>query len=255
MAENNNNSLFDKLSYAFPVKGNLYRRLTDQQKDEIKRFTGKIGTSTVRGAVELGRMLTEPGSFPSRREMETGQFRSREETEKLREDRLKRIEAVESNFFEPIYRKLVGADNVERSERGDYSVAVIKDPEDPVLDIASDVGEIAANISLAGKVTKGIQTKTKFQKFLKDLGTGEAGFQVAFNPYDDEKFFPQLIGNLITEDDGILGDLKTYLEADPQTKSQLENRIDLLADSILFAGGFAVAGAGIRAGKEQFDKL
>ena len=79
----NKDSLFDKASYAYPTYGNLYRRLTDQQKDEIKRFTGKIGTAPFRGGVELFRMLTQPGTFPSRMEMETGKLKSKKEIDKF----------------------------------------------------------------------------------------------------------------------------------------------------------------------------
>lgn len=250
----NKDSLFDKASYAYPTYGNLYRRLTDQQKDDIKRFTGKIGTAPFRGGVELFRMLTQPGTFPSRMETETGKLRSKEEIDKLQEGRLKIIESVESNVFDKVYRALVGADNVERSERGDYSVSSIKDPINPVADIISDVGEIVAGVGVAGKAMKGIETTTKAKKYFKDFAQGEIGFQLSLNPYDDDALFPQVIGNFITEDDGMLGDLKTYLESDAQDRGQLENRMHHLADSILFAGGFTVGGAGFKYGKEQLDK-
>lgn len=250
----NKDSLFDKASYAYPTYGNLYRRLTDQQKDEIKRFTGKIGTAPFRGGVELFRMLTQPGTFPSRMEMETGKLKSKKEIDKLQEGRLKTIESVESNVFDKVYGALVGADNVERSERGDYSVSSIKDPINPVADIISDVGEIVAGVGVAGKAMKGIETTTKAKKYFKDFAQGEIGFQLSLNPYDDDALFPQVIGNFITEDDGILGDLKTYLESDAQDRGQLENRMHHLADSILFATGFTAVGGGLRYGKEQLDK-
>ena len=250
----NNDSLFDKASYAYPTYGNLYRRLTDQQKDDIKRFTGKIVTSPFEGTKELIRMLSQPGSFPSRMETETGKLRSKEEIDKLQEGRLKTIEFFESNVFDKVYGALVGADNVERSQRGDYSIASIKDPVNQVADIVSDVGEIVADVSIAGKAMKGIEATTKAKKYFKDFAQGEIGYQLSLNPFDDNALIPQAIGNFITEDDGMLGDLKTYLEADPQTKSQLENRIHHLSDSLLFAAGFTVGAAGLRAGKEQLDK-
>jgi len=247
----NNDSLFEKASYAFPTYGNLYRRLTDEQKNDIKRFPAKIASSVPRGLLETFRMISEPGTFPSRMEIETGKLRSKKEIDKLQEGRLERIEKQEQ-VIDKVYGALVGANNVERSKRGDYSVSSIKDPVNDVADIVSDVGEIVAGVSLVSKATKGVEAATKAQKYLKSFGQGEVGFQLSLNPYDDDALFPQIIGNFLTEDDGLFGDLKTYLESDAQDRGQLENRMHHLADSILFAGGFSLGNAGYNATKEKF---
>ena len=62
---------------------------------------------------------------------------------------------------------------------------------------------------------------------------------------------------MISEDEGMIGDLKEYLEADPQEKTQLQNRIDLLADGLLVVAGLGTAGKAVEKlqFKQNFTKL
>lgn len=76
----------------------------------------------------------------------------------------------------------------------------------------------------------------------ENLVIGELGTQIGVNVYEDGTLFPELIGGMISEDEGILGDLKEYLEADPEERTQLQNRINLLADGLLIVGGLGVGG-------------
>ena len=131
--EDNNTSYTDLVlgSNIGPLGGlrsNLYKTLTDQTKDDYKRFGNKIGTSGLRGG--LGGVNIPKGS--------------------LEEKKAKRLEGIEKTekVIDRVYSALVGADNVERTARGDYTTSQIKDPVSPTLDIISDIGEIAAGIGV-----------------------------------------------------------------------------------------------------------
>ena len=91
----------------------------------------------------------------------------------------------------------------------------------------------------------------------ENLVIGELGTQLGVNVYEDETLFPELIGGMISEDEGMMGDLKEYLEADPQERTQLQNRINLLADGLLIVGGLGVGGkiAEKLQFKQNFTKL
>ena len=240
------------------LRSNLYKTLTDQTKDDYKRFGNKIGTSGLRGGLEIYRMITEPREGLAVSSTRGGGVNIPKGS--LEERKAKRLEGIEKTekVIDRVYSALVGADNVERTARGDYTTSQIKDPVSPTLDIISDIGEIAAGIGVASKYAKGVEAVTKTQKFLKGTAVGEIGYQGVVNPYNDEKIIPAFIASMLTEDDGLQGDLKTYLEADPQTKSQLQNRVDELADGILFATIFQAGGAvlkgGYNYGKGKLDK-
>ena len=234
MSETNNKNSFDFLEYAPGPFGNLYSILTEKQKQEFKRFGAGAVTSTVTEAVELGRMLTD-ASVPDV---------LKPVTEKIYEKQ----EDVLQNF----YNVAVGEKNVERVKRGDRTVAAIKKPNNEAVAFARDVAEFGLGLAGAGKVTKASQLFKPSKKMIspENLVIGELGTQLGVNVYEDETLFPELIGGMISEDEGILGDLKEYLEADPEERTQLQNRINLLADGLLVVGGLGVAGKAVE--KLQF---
>jgi len=237
-----------------------HQTLTEEQKDDRKRTAAGIITSLPREALELARALTEPSTFPSRLELERQErgegieLLSAEEKKKREKARLERIKKQE-DVIEQVYSKLVGADNVERLQRGDYSVAEIKRPVNEALDISRSIAEIGVGLAAGTKISAVSKAKTTAGKILRQLGAGEIGAQLSIDPYNDMKLFPKMIGSMISEQDGNLGVIKEYLEADAQKKSQLENRIDLLADGLLFSTGLWTGGKLLEGGKYTYNKV
>ena len=237
---------------------NLYLYLNRKTKDELARTGAGIGTAIPREGIELSRMVGE--YTPNRsdvRDLETGKITLEEFKEKESERKLERLKSIEKqeDYIESLYKVLVGADNVTRVQRGDYSVAEIAQPETATGKLTRGVGEIAAGIALGNKLTGVKKAGTFTEKVLRRTAGAEVGVQLSIDPYNDMKLFPELIGGMIKEDDGSLGAIKEYLEADPQTKSQLQNRMDLLADGLLFQTGFWFGGKLVKGGWEAGKKI
>jgi len=241
MSENNNKKSFDFLETVPGPLGTLYGLLTDKQKEEFKRYGPGAIASTVTEAVELGRTIADTQIPPVLKPV----------AEKVYEK--------QEDVLQKFYNVAVGEKNVERVKRGDRTVAAIKRPNNEAVAFARDITELGLGVAGASKFTKASKLFKPSNKLISpaNLVTGELGTQIGVNVYEDGTLFPELIGGMISEDEGMIGDLKEYLEADPQEKTQLQNRIDLLADGLLVVAGLGTAGKAVEKlqFKQNFTKL
>ena len=226
--ERKQNDLFQSVLPTGPIKS-LYSLLTDKQKQDLKRTSLKITSQVVREGIELSRMITDP---------------TQEETEST------------EKFLENLYAGAIGAENLERVQRGDREVTSIKEPESVPLQVTSDIGSFAASMAGIGKFTKPFtalesikkvtQAAPKTAKTLGFIAKGEAATQLAINPYQEN--LANILGSMIEDsNEGVLGDVEKYIlepVKSSQEKSELENRLGLLAEGLILTGA---AGIGITA--------
>jgi hypothetical protein len=217
---------------------NLYGLLTDKQKQELKRTGAGVTSQVVREGIELYRMFDKP-------------------TEK-------EVLSTE-NFLENLYSNVVGAENVERVQRGEREVVTIAEPESTAAQIVRDIGSFGASLAGVGKVAKPLQAlqftkkaKAVAPKTTKTLGfvaKGETAAQLSLNPYQEN--FANVLGDMIDDDgQGFAADIEKYM-LEPikssQEKTELENRLGLLAEGLIFTGAFGAVGSAIR-NREQINK-
>ena len=217
---------------------NLYGLLTDKQKQELKRTSAGITSQVVREGIELYRMFDKPT-----------------EEEVLSTE----------NFLENLYSNVVGAENVERVQRGEREVVTIAEPESTAAQIVRDIGSFGASLAGVGKAAKPLQAlqftkkaKAVAPKTTKTLGfvaKGETAAQLSLNPYQEN--FANVLGDMIDDDgQGFAADIEKYM-LEPikssQEKTELENRLGLLAEGLIFTGAFGAVGSAIR-NREQINK-
>ena len=209
---------------------NFYYLLTDKQKQELKRTGFGITSQIVREGIELSRMVTKP---------------TEEE-----------IDSTEQ-FLENLYSGVVGAENVERVQRGEREVVEIKEPESTPLQVTRDIGSFAASLAGVGKLTKPLsflkpvqkatQVAPKTTKTIGFVAKGEAATQLAINPYQEN--LANILGGMIEDgNEGLLGDIEKYI-LEPlkssQEKTELENRLGLLAEGLVLTGAVGAGIAGV----------
>lgn len=209
----------------------LYSLLSDQQKNEIKRTGLGVSSQVLREGIELSRMLTDPSE--------------------------EQIQSTEQ-FLENLYSTALGAENVERVKRGEREVVAIKEPETPALQTARDLGSFAGSMVGLGKIAKPLQKLPAFKKAKavapKTVTTaglvtrGEVATQLAINPYQEN--LANILGDMIEDDaEGFASDIEKYL-LEPikssQEKTELENRIGLLAEGLILTGAFGAATSTIK---------
>lgn len=213
----------------------LYNLLTEEQQKEFKRTAAGVSSQVIREGLELYRMLDKPT---------TSEVLS---TEK---------------FLEDLYSGVVGKENVTKARRGDRTVTVIAEPETTVGRFARDIGSFSASLLGVGKITaplkglKGLQAASKVApkttKGAALLAKTEVATQLSLNPYEEN--LGNFLGSMIDDsNEGLLGDLEEYL-LDPikssQEKTELENRISLLAEGLAITG---LLGLGFKAGKSLYN--
>jgi len=209
----------------------LYGALTDKQKQELKRTGAGVTSQVLREGIELYRMFDKP---------------TQEEV------------LSTENFLENLYSNVVGAENVERVQRGDREVVTIAEPESGAAQLVRDIGSFGASLAGVGKITKPLQALKPIQKATqvapKTVATtgfvakGETAAQLSLNPYQEN--FANILGDMIDDDsEGFASDLEKYM-LEPikssQEKTELQNRLGLLAEGLIFTGAFGAVGAGIR---------
>ena len=210
---------------------NAYKKLTEEQQNELKKTIAGQFSQVGREGIELFRMISDP---------------SQSETEKT------------EKFLEDLYSKVVGSENVTRVQRGDREVVEIKEPDNSALQIVRDIGAFTGSMMTLGKLKKPvgavlptIKTVEKIKKLRPKtvsrtgfLLRGEGAAQLSINPYEEN--LANFLGDMIDDDSqSLFGDLETYL-LEPikssQEKSELQNRIGLLSTGLALTGAF---GAGI----------
>ena len=217
---------------------NIYQSLTEEGKKEAKRTGAGIASQVVREGIELSRLITDP---------------SQEEIVKT------------EDFLEQLYSGIVGKENVIRTQRGDKEVVTIAEPESTAGQITRDVGAFAVSLAGLGKITKPLQAlnvvqkaKTVAPKTVATAGIvarGEAAAQLSLNPYEEN--LANVLGDMIDDNQvGVLSNLEKYM-LEPikssQEKTELQNRVGLLAEGLLLTGAFQFAEGAIR-NREQIKE-
>ena len=219
---------------------NIYQSLTEEGKKEAKRTGAGIASQVVREGIELSRLITDP---------------SQEEIIKT------------EDFLEQLYSGIVGKENVIRTQRGDKEVVTIAEPESTAGQITRDVGAFAVSLAGLGKITKPLQAlnvvqkaKTVAPKTVATAGIvarGEAAAQLSLNPYEEN--LANVLGDMIDDNQvGVLNNLEKYM-LEPiksrQEKTELQNRVGLLAEGLLLTGAFQFAEGAIRNREQIKDGL
>ncbi len=217
---------------------NIYQSLTEEGKKEVKRTGAGIASQVVREGIELSRLLTDP---------------SQEEIFKT------------EDFLEQLYSGIVGKENVIRTQRGDKEVVTIAEPESTAGQITRDIGSFAVSMAGLGKITKPLQALNVVQKVKtvapKTVATaglvarGETAAQLSLNPYEEN--LANVLGDMIDDNQvGVLSNLEKYM-LEPikssQEKTELQNRVGLLAEGLLLTGAFQFAEGAIR-NRDQIKK-
>ena len=162
------------------------------------------------------------------------------------------------DFLEKLYTQVAGLENIERVQRGDREVVTIAEPESGAAQVIRDIGSFAGTMVGLGKISKPLQALKPVLKATqvapKTVATtgfvarGETAAQLSLNPYQEN--FANILGDMIDDDsEGFASDLEKYM-LEPikssQEKSELQNRLGLLAEGLIFTGAFGAVGAGIR---------
>jgi hypothetical protein len=232
--------LLDKL-YGYSIPGKLAKTLGKEQ--EFKRIVAGSLLTVPREVLELSRMITKPS--------------------------LETIEKQEESF-EDYLGYMVGSENVTMTQRGEeeaggYATANITQPESTPGQLARMGGGIVAGVFGANKFAAPIKygmkklglgasipaATTKLGRAAsytaKQASAGAVGSQIGFNPYEEQ--LGEMIAGSLSEGDGYYEEIRQYLLADRQTKTQLQNRIDLLGEGIFIGTGMAAVGGMFKGGK------
>ena len=232
--------LLDKL-YGYSIPGQLAKTLGKEQ--EFKRIVAGSLLTVPREVLELSRMITKPS--------------------------LETIEKQEESF-EDYLGYMVGSENVTMTQRGEeeaggYATANITQPESTPGQLARMGGGIVAGVFGAKKFAAPIKygmkklglgasipaATTKLGRAAsytaKQASAGAVGSQIGFNPYEEQ--LGEMIAGSLSKGDGYYEEIRQYLLADRQTKTQLQNRIDLLGEGIFIGTGMAAVGGMFKGGK------
>ena len=222
------------------------RTIPDVNKtDESIRTIPGVFSRGITELVDFQDMLSGP-TFLQRLVMSED---TEEQAKKIQDAKQKVISNTLTSFYDTVF----GQENVEQEQRGDgKTLPIVKQPEGTGKQVIRTVGDFFAGF----KATKGLKVTQKtteklFNKKRKLNITGntanviarsEVATQLAFNPYDGS--LVSMLGSLIGDDNETLGDLKQYLEQDPQENSQLKNRIMLLGEGLAIGGVLVGVGRG-----------
>ena len=201
--------------------------LPEKPKQQITRTYAGMLSPQVRSLVDLGQMITKPSKSEA------------EETEE---------------FLRKLGTALVGEEHITTTQRGYYEtgeprmVTDIARPESTAANIARDVGAFTTSLAGVSKVVKPLQAIKAVQKakavapkttgLASAVARGEIAAQLSIDPYRAN--FANIIGDWISDDnEGWLGIIEEYLlepVKSSQEKTQLENRIGLLAEGLVLTG-------------------
>ena len=106
---------------------NLYKLLSQEQKDEIQRTYVGTADNIVRSGIELYRTLDEPS------------LDERQKTEK---------------FLKDIYTKVVGEEDVVTTTRGDREITAIAEPKSAINQIQRDMTGLVSSYILTDVIGK-----------------------------------------------------------------------------------------------------
>ncbi len=215
------------------------------KRDEFIRTIPGVFSRGITELVDFQDMLSRP--TPLQRLVISED--TEEQAKKIQDAKQKVISNTLTSFYDTVF----GQENVEQEQRGDgKTLPIVKMPEGIGKEGIRTVGDFFAGF----KATKGLKVTQKtteklFNKKRKLNITGntanviarsEVATQLAFNPYDGS--LVSMLGSLIGDDNETLGDLKQYLEQDPQENSQLKNRIMLLGEGLAIGGVLVGVGRG-----------
>ena len=212
----------------------LWNRASEDTKNELKRTSIGAGADVVREGIELYRLFDEP---------------TKEEA------------ASTEEFLNTLYSNVVGKENVIQEERQGKLVTNIAEPESGVNQAIRDMTAFAGSMVGVGKLgaplkaLKTVQAATKAAPkttgLTKFIAQGEIAAQLSINP--NEENIANSIGALI-DDDGSYAAIEEYL-LDPikasKNKSELENRIGLLAEGLVLTG---LVGGVVKAGRGAYNQ-
>ena len=228
------------------------------QTDETKKTTAGVVDSLVREPIELFRMVKKEIGKSADKEYDKEEYFGPRLKEKDSITARIQEEAKTEEWLKRVYTSAIGEQNVGKTQRGFYEtgeprmVTSVKRPETLTGNIIRDVGAFTASFVGLGKVTKPVEAFKTYQKakalapkttaITSAVTRGEAAVQLSIDPYREN--LANIIGDLITDDKegyfGYLDDIEKYL-LDPikssQEKTQLENRIGLLAEGLVITSG------------------
>lgn len=214
----------------------LWNRANEDTKNELKRTSIGAGSDVVREGIELYRLLDEP---------------TKEEA------------ARTEDFLNTLYSNVVGKENVIQEERQGRLVTNIAEPESGVNRFIREATAFTGSMVGVGKLGapikgfKAVQAATKAAPkttgLTKFIAQGEIAAQLSINP--NEENLANMLGAAIDDDgQGMFAAIEEYL-LDPikasKNKSELENRIGLLAEGLVLTG---LVGGVVKAGRGAYNQ-
>lgn len=218
----------------------LWNKASEDTKDELKRTFAGATSNIVREGIELYRLVDEP---------------TKEEAESTEQ------------FLNTLYSNVVGKDNVIREERQGKMVTNIAEPTSAVNQFVRDmtaftgsmigVGKLAAPLKGIKAVQAAVKARPKTTSTAGFIAKGEVAAQLSINPNEENLIntFANTVGGAIDDDSqGIFAALEDYL-LDPvksnENKTELENRIGLLAEGLVLTG---LVGGVVKAGRGAYNQ-
>mgnify|MGYP003109430099 CR=1 FL=1 len=214
----------------------LWQQANEDSRKEFKRTSIGAGSDIVREAIEIYRLIDEP---------------TKEEA------------ASTEDFLNTLYSNVVGKENVIQEERQGRLVTNIAEPESGINQTIREMTAFGASMAGVGKfgaplkslkltkaATKAAPKTTALTGF---IAKGEIAAQLSLNP--NEENFANMIGASIDDDgEGTFAAIEDYL-LDPikssKNKSELENRIGLLAEGLILTG---LVGGAIKLGRGAYNQ-
>tara|TARA_R100000655_G_scaffold5723_2_gene17264 strand:+ start:4013 stop:8896 length:4884 start_codon:yes stop_codon:yes gene_type:complete len=211
--------------------------LNPEAEKKYRKFKAGLSVNAFNSAIDIGRSVVDLVT-PERGD----------------EKRQKRRQKQEDYFHEWLTH-LHGADIVEREKRYGLNSTKIEEMDSTAGQITQMiVGFVGGfkgidKLLKLGKLKKGKEAGKFFQRnpYTRNIVAGEAATQLMFDPTEGT-LVPELIGSVLPDNDGMLGDIKNYLEmeADDPDRNRVTDRMLLLADGLVFIGGFALLGKGTK---------
>ena len=231
----------------------LYESILPTPTRKFKKFIARTQTTTLNNAMDIGRMVVDGVAGPETPE--------RKEKRQVQEDAL-------NEFLVAMH----GEGIIKRKKRYGLNSSVVE-METAAGEFTNDIVNLVVGFKGIDKALKGVkyfdkaEKATKSKKGLKKIFNRDVGRQViagetAVQTMFDIEGTPALIniapiiGAVLPENDGMLEDIQEYLElpeGQSVQKDRLNDRMNMLAEGLLFTGGMIGAGHGLGILNRKFN--
>lgn len=238
MAQDNKKSLqellLEQTSLKYPMS--IIEKMFPEKYREVRKLGAKLGTETIESAHDIGATVVDtiiPEKFDPKRQ------ERRQETQ---------------NVLGDFYGHMYGNDILTTKQKYGVETTVAEPLESMGLDMAADMAQLVVGGGLVKKGIKKALPKRKPKPFVDTFVSAEVASQFAFDPLE-ETLVEMIGGAIIPGNDEAIDDIKNYIEKGGEEDSRLKNRMLLLGDGLLFAGGYGLFKGGQKLTKATKNKF